>query len=310
MTFDSNLLTIVAIAVAVLGVLATLVAPRLTREARVHAQVSSVDRIRQITEAGNLRIDIRHGDNVIAEPVFIVGGAVQNVGGRDIVASHFVDPVGVTAQGQLEILSLELTCPPGVTANVEAIDGGRGIRWNILKPKEKIKFLAVVKSTDGETSSKLIRRRVEVAARLRDVKSGFGLMSPDLRFGLTLAVILMTISVGPISYLGMRNVDAFLYKGPDGVSRILSPSDLGYKSCALKSGRIFFSQCNGIGPRSVDRLISTMSVSRVRIGISPVAIIVALVVSAVYGLAFAFGSRESLVVLKAAMQSALMDRDG
>jgi len=286
-TLDPNLLTIAAIAVGILGVLATLIAPRLTREARIHAQIFSVDRIRRRTEAGDLRIEIHHGPDLIEDPVFIVRGTVRNIGGKDIVSSHFVDPVAIIGKDEVEILSLEANPPAGVTANVVQIGNGYGITWNILKPRETIKFLAVVKAPDGVTVRGIFRA-LSIEARLRDVKSDQGFLSGDLRFGFSMALVLMVISIGPISYLGMRNVDAFVYRTDLGLEQILFPSEGVYKSCRVKSGPLYFSECKDVNPTEVAGLIRPLEVRGVRVGISPIATIIAALVSLFYGFTFAF----------------------
>lgn len=310
MTLDSNLLTIIAIAVGALGVVATIVAPRLTREARVHAQVFSVDGIRRATQAGDLRIEIHHGSDLIDEPVFIVRGTIQNIGGKDLVSSHFVDPVAICSDVDAEILSVELTPPAGVSVSVEKIDSGWGVRWNMLKPKESIKFLAVVKSSSENPHIRSIKRSIRVEARLRDVKSGPGLLSPDLKFGASLAVVLMLIVIGPISYFGMRPVDAFIYKDSAGLLMTLYPGDGTYKSCRVKTGALYLSDCGRVRPADVSDLLASVKVERIRVGISPSAIIVAALVSGLYGLLFAFSSKDVFGLFRMAMLTSRAEREG
>lgn len=308
MTVDSSLLAILAIAVSVLGVIATLIAPRLTREARVHADIFSVDRIRRVTEAGDLRIEVHHGADLILEPVFIVRGNIQNIGGRDLVASHFVDPINVFGTDGIEILSLEASPPPGVTSTIERTSNGWGVRWNILKPKEKIPFLAVARSTAESVSQREVRKNINVEARLKDVKSGYGLISPDIRFGLTVAMSLMIISVGPVSYLGMRSVDSITYEDERGVRRILLPSDGTYNSCEIKNGPIYFRECRDLQENELANLHHSVLFQAERIGISQLALVAISIVAFLYGFLFAFSARSPTTLIRAMLRASRIDR--
>ena len=134
-------------------------------------------------DSDDLKLLVRHRDSEIEQPVVSALVFVRNTGNRDISREDFVEPLALLAPPNHQILSCRFGAPPGVKLDPsydlgEFRDGPDAVyvRWNLLKPRQRISFRLILAKTDQKFSIDP-SERISHTALLKDVSSRSGLFS-------------------------------------------------------------------------------------------------------------------------------------
>ena len=194
---DEQTIALVALAVAVVGVVATFAAPRFTQSARVWFDIVDVVQIQGFSSpAEDLAIVIQHKGITIDRPVFIVRAVAENTGSLDLISAHFAEPVEISLPASLEILAASCTAGEGVRPELLHTSCTASLKWTLLKPKEKINLALIVAAPNASYDAQRVRREAARVVRLIDVRTGKGFWAA--RPGLTGALIgaLLSFAIG------------------------------------------------------------------------------------------------------------------
>lgn len=139
-------------------------------------------------DSDDLKLLVRHRDSEIEQPVVSALVFVRNTGNRDISREDFVEPHALLAPPNHQILSCRFGAPPGVKLDPsydlgEFRDGPDAVyvRWNLLKPRQRISFRLILAKTDQKFSIDP-SERISHTALLKDVSSRSGLFSAVNRY--------------------------------------------------------------------------------------------------------------------------------
>jgi hypothetical protein len=166
-------LAVWALFVGVLGIGATLFAPRMfLKTARVDARLRSVQRLTRKASSNNVTVDVKHNGVLVADDTFIVSALIANIGNVDLIEAHLVAPVEFDVSAPFELLSVE-TKPSvaKINATSETANNSARIRWINLRPRERIDLELLV-TAPKNSSADDVAAGLSVSARLVDVKLG------------------------------------------------------------------------------------------------------------------------------------------
>lgn len=279
---ESTTITFIGLIVAAIGVVATIVAPRLVRGSRIEAEFESVDRISQKAPTGQMRVDVFHNNEKVDGSLFVARGIIGNIGSKDITKDHFVDPVEIGCEGDWSIISLDVEAPLGVKPTVAKVADRWTVDWSILKPREFISITAVVVSEDDKATVKSAENDLWIIARLSDVKTGKGVFrgfNPWYGAGAFIAVavivsfFLLYSQVRPYKTLTLEI---------DGRDKVIVSGSKGFSACEI-TDRIAFTECVPVEDDVVVEGLHQGKIQPVYSGMSRFSVGLAAVTAALYG---------------------------
>lgn len=288
MQFDGTLLAIAGLILTALSVIGPFLAPRLIRGARLQSGVISVDRISRSAPGGEFRVEVYHKDKKIDDSLFVARGYVSNSGTKDITRDHFVDPVEIfTDNPSLEMLSFELSSPEGVRPEIKERDDRWHLFWSILKPKEKISFISVIKASDPKVKIRDIESSFTVQARLVDVKSGQQALDRFSVPAFLVGLALFSILIGGMLYFeGVHPREAIAVDRSAG--EFLIQKDLSFKVCVVSRKPVYFSNCRDANDLDLGRIRPGEGVEKIRTGVGQFVVWLFVPIGFLYALLFGF----------------------
>lgn len=283
------ILTIATLVLGAMGVVATLVAPRLSRSAKIYAEVEGVSPIRRDSPSSSLEITVSHKGAVVNRPIYLVQATVENTGSRDVVEKHFLEPLSFKLPQTFEVLSVEAEAANGVRPEAEHSPQSIDIKWLMLKPREKIEIKAIV-SSEQDSRPDDIRRQITPEVRLIDVQTGRGFWksNPWLASGLALYLIMAVpmAVIGAFSIFPVRN--DLIVSQMDGHTVSLEVSDNRLRVCQVFQHRVVFSKCEGMDGARAEPLIQNAQPGSGFTGIRPALFWFGVLLPVIYGAMGAF----------------------
>jgi hypothetical protein len=284
---DQNLLAQFTFFVTVLGVLATIIAPRLVSGARIYFTTMEISRIDTDDPTDRLEVKIFHDGAPLTDPVFLLTGAITNTGGKDITKDEFIDPVLVKVGDKAEILSVEASAPDGVNLKVEVVGGTCHAEWSILKPGESIQIKLVGRYPNATFDSDVLRNGVRFIARLRDVKVGLG-----IRRFIPLTTVLLTslilLGIMGMTFLLLNAVgrDSWVYRDPTtrveyAIREPVPPVRERFRACEIED-RVRTNKCRVLSEAEARLMIGASIRDKLKLSINAPIVFTSIAVSLVY----------------------------
>jgi len=281
---------VVVIVIGAVTIVATLVAPRLSKTARIFLRVTDVTRLTSVHTDESIRLEAYHGDERITDHIFIVSISIENTGSKDITESDFVDPIMISAGTDAEIISASCN-ESEVSAPSAGVDDGRAqIRWKILKPSSKIELKLAVTAEDA-SSEKLVKQ-IDPILRLRDVLEGPGLRSyAPVVFGFMLSVTIAALLLGFGAFQNTTHYSLVYAEPPSGKQQAIRiandplPPDTNLMICVIQRDFWALSSCKPTTAAAVAPFVHKSQLEIVNTGLSPLLVILAILLAGIYGLA-------------------------
>lgn len=265
---EDQTIGLVALLVAAIGVVATIVAPNLTKFARVWFDILDVVEI-EGTESptDDLKIVIQHRGATVDRRVFIVRAVAENTGSLDIVGAHFANPVEINLPQSLEILSVMASAEDGVNPDVKHTPRTASLKWTLLKPKEKINLVLVVAAEYAGFDSRRVKRETTNVVRLIDVRTGRGFWAskPGLAGAAGGALTFAAIFGAAITYRYLDIDENQLVVQTSAGAEVLY-FDREVRACPIAQPPTLFYDCRDVAPGAVETLLRDASVQDVRLG--------------------------------------------
>lgn len=285
---DQNLLAQFTFVVTVLGVLATVIAPRLASGARIYFTPLEISRIDTEDPTDLLKVKIFHDDVLLTDPVFLITGEITNTGGKDITKHEFIEPVLVRVGREAEILSVDASAPDGVELKVEVVDGACRAEWSILKPGESIEIKLVGRYRSAPFNSDALRDDVRFIARLRDVKVGPGIRRfMPLVTGILTSLITLGVLGATFWLVNAAGLSSWVYRDPAtkvayAIKQPDPPIRERFRACEIEN-RVITQECSVLSEAEARRMIGASSREKLRPSISGLMILASVAFALLYG---------------------------
>jgi hypothetical protein len=262
---------IIALVGAVLGIVATIVAPSLfLKSARISADVVSARKISRKSPSDSVSIVVTHNDKPILGDVYTVDAVIKNTGNTDLVSEQFSRPVEFDATDGVRILAADVKAPiTKIDAVADVSADALKIKWALLKPREKILITMVVASGEATTAEK-IAKSVVPSARMVDVKvgKGFWLKNRWLAAALVgyafgfflLAIFAFTLRLGTNHYL--------VFNEQDRTNLIRIGADT-IEVCDISGSILLPVTCSSTTEAAANDLLKSAKIENARFGLLP-----------------------------------------
>lgn len=256
--FTAENLTFISVLVAIVGVVATFLAPQISRTARVSFQITDVFEIRRATPTSTLSIVVQHNGEVVEEQVFIIRCTIRNTGNVDLVRTHFADPIEVVLPQTIEILSVEVFAAEGIKPQLSTEHHRALVSWSLLKTREDIEISLTAKSSQPTTEDE-VSKSVRDIVRLVNVKVGAGFWAarPNLRNSLVGGIVgLVLMGALLLTVLLVRDNDMLIVRSPAGVAQAMFlPGSSRSQLCVVQQLPVLIGDCEAITREESIRLL-------------------------------------------------------
>lgn len=285
MNLDGATIGILSLILAAFGVVATILAPKLVGGARLDFAVLGISSLRHRHQIGSLRISVFDDGSEIEGNIYLISAIVTNCGSRDVSHLDFVDPISISPNPGVEILSIESHSSPGVGEEATIKDGLGLLSWRILKPKESVSLQVVARTVRPLQRSGAYPIKAQI--RLKDVKQGKSSLS-RLKLGrlavTTATIFLLTMSINVIPAFNMALV---VHEGAEKSRVRIFPN--GVDQCVLEDKFLYINKCSSISIDHAETLLKKANLEQSNLGVRPNYIWLSLGLSLAYGILLVYG---------------------
>lgn len=275
MTINPSALSLVALVVATLGVVATLAAPFIRRSARLTHDALSIWEVRAAPLTGNVSLKIFHNGKEIDGDLYLFSVSFTNTGSLDIAFDESVDSVTFGFVDTADVLSADILAREGVIPRTEIRDGQVEVFWRMLKPQESVAVTGIAKARDERASVTELERAFSHSIRIRDVLTGkrsnaFRRVFRPAIFASAFATLLASLTLLMYSandlshYKFVSPVDGHEYL----IGRALWPI-AGLEKCVPLTDHQLLSRCGAPTSTDIDVMHRNVSLTTARMGVSP-----------------------------------------
>jgi len=165
------IVAILPLVLAVIGVLATLIAPKISKNASVFVEVPTTIEMSRRMEDLPDDFNFVYKDAKIDDAVSLGEINICNVGELDIAGNSFIEPIKISVPDGFKLLSVSEDGQNPAGLNItDTSENGFLITWSLLKKKEVVKLVAIF-SHDAEIQLEDKTNEFEFNIRLQDVRT-------------------------------------------------------------------------------------------------------------------------------------------
>jgi len=290
---DGNSIALLSAGIGAVGVLATLLAPRISRVARLFVVVSSVSKINPSVPNESLTIQFKHAGKIIKGSFYSINVLIENTGKKDITKTDFINPVEIEFKDEINVLSAQVNSESGIFPKVNIGQNGVHVEWDILKERESIELVIIANTEADIKADDFYGKYIKILTRLKDVRVGdqprfLRKILTGIAAGFGLLFVFAVVSI--ISNIPHRN-DLLIYKDPIGSARFLTiavdPWSLApgnYVTCQYNNSIFYVSECKKVDVNEFKRLSQEAKTGSGRLGTPKALTILFIIFSVFYGI--------------------------